>query len=733
MLAVVTKCMVSSYYMKDQIEHLSGTVERIVYHNPENGFIILRVHVKGGRDLATVIGSAPAVSVGEYIQCSGFWHNDRTHGKQFKASFLKPLQPNTLDGIEKYLGSGLIKGIGPRFARKIVKAFGEKVFDVIEGEPELLSTIAGVGSVRAQSICDSWKDQKVIREIMIFLQSHGIGTARATRIYKTYGADAIEIVSKNPYQLARDIRGIGFISADIIAFNLGIEKNSLLRAQAGLSHVLLEAASNGHCYLPQDILIQKSQKLLEIDQEIIKFAIEKEVANDFLVMDTANQDDAIFLPYYHFYEKYIANSLLRLIKTLVPTTSTSKCIEWVEFFLGIQLADKQKEAINLALNKKIIVITGGPGTGKTTLINSLVKILEDKKIRVKLCAPTGRAAKRLSESTGIRAVTIHRLLEIDVVHGGFKRNEYYPLLCDYLIVDEMSMVDVQLFYSLLKALPKHSSLVLVGDVDQLPSIGAGKVLQDIIESNVVPIMRLNEIFRQVATSDIILNACRVNKGLLPEKPFTNGKSDFYFIEVGEEEEIINKISTMVKDRIPNKFNLHPVNDIQVLCPMRRGNIGAKALNIVLQKLLNPNCSISITRFGETFALGDKVMQIENNYDKEIYNGDIGVINNIREQELLIDFDNRCVVYDYTELDQIVLAYATTIHKSQGSEYPAVIIPITMQSFMMLRRELIYTGITRGKKLVIIIGQKKALAIAVKNKDRVQRYSKLRELISLQMD
>jgi len=714
-------------------EYLSGTIERITYHNSENGFCVLRVKVKGYKDLVTITGSVPSISAGEYIKCSGLWHNDRNHGKQFKADFLKSVPPDTLEGIEKYLGSGLIKGIGPHFAKKLVTAFREKVFEIIEHQPDLLSTIEGIGKFRAKSICTNWQDQKIIREIMVFLQSHGVGTSRATRIYKTYGDKAIEIVSKNPYQLAKDIRGIGFISADTIAGNLGIAKDSLDRARAGVSHVLLEATSQGHCGLPKEILIENSQKLLDIERSLIEAAILEEIKQQGLTLDYLDQGITIFLTSYYIYEKQIAQILLKLVKLpiLLDNCDVAESITKVEAELSIQLASSQKKAIKIASQNRIMIITGGPGTGKTTLVKSLLKVISTKKLKIKLCAPTGRAAKRLSESTGYEATTIHRLLEIDPSSGGFKRDEKNPLFCDYLVVDESSMVDIPLFYSLIKALPPHASLLLVGDVDQLPSVGAGQALKDIIDSGVIPTVHLTEIFRQAADSDIILNAHRVNKGLLPNLTPKEG-SDFYFVEAEPGDDIIEKIITMVKERIPKRFGLHPINDIQLLCPMQRGGAGARSLNTELQKVLNPRSSEGIAKFGQLFAVGDKVMQTENNYDKEVYNGDIGIIIsiNVQDQELTIDFYDKAVTFDYTDLDQISLAYATTIHKSQGSEYPAVIIPITMQSYMMLRRNLIYTGITRGKKLVVLIGQKKALAMAVRDNKGSRRYSKLREWLQI---
>ena len=746
-------------------EYLSGLIERITYHNLENGFCVLRVQVKGKKDLVTVTGNSPSLSPGEHIKCSGSWHNDRNHGLQFKADFLKSFPPDTLEGIEKYLGSGLIKGIGPHFAKILVSTFKEKVLDVIENEPQLLLSAPGIGKIRVAKITSNWKDQKIIREIMIFLQSHGVGTTRATRIYKTYGEQAIKIVSENPYRLAKDIRGIGFISADSIASNLGIAKNSLIRARAGTAHVLLEATSEGNCGLPIQELIVKSQKLLEIEEALIIEVIEHEIKEQTLTRDKlliggakdTSAVDAVFLTSYYVYEKTIAKLLLQFVNTEpqhntsessdIPKTiqSSEKLIDKTQTELGITLASSQKDAIVTSLATKVMVITGGPGTGKTTLVKSLLHVLklQNKDYIIKLCAPTGRAAKRLSESTQMEAITVHRLLEIDPSSGGFKRNEESPLICDYLVVDEVSMIDVQLFYSLLKALPKNASLLLVGDVDQLPSVGAGQVLSDIINSNAIKTIKLTEVFRQAKTSDIIVNAHKINKGILPnlnlpknkdttkdhvQNHNTSNASDFYFIEVESGDDIINKIITMVSDRIPKRFNLDPLQDIQILCPMQRGGVGARSLNIELQKALNPNYEAGITKYGQIFAINDKVMQTSNDYDKEVYNGDMGIIKGINdtEQEVVITFDGKDITYDYTDLDQLTHSYATTIHKSQGSEYPAVIIPVTMQSYRMLKRNLIYTAITRAKKLVVIIGEKKALSIAVRNTKGLERYSKLRD-------
>lgn len=717
----------------DNKEEILGSVERITYHNVDNGFCVLRIKVKDHKDLVTVTGKIPNIVVGEYIKIIGNWHNDRNHGQQFKADIIKALPPNSIDAMEKYLGSGLIKGIGTHFAKKLIKIFGVDVFDVIEHKPQLLSTIGGIGRVRADSICRNWRGQKIVRDIMVFLQYHGVGTARATRIYKTYGDLAIEIVSENPYKLAEDIRGIGFVSADMIAKNIGIKADSIHRARAGINHILHDAASaKGHCGLPEEILIDNTKELLGISRELIIKAIEQELEIKSITRDIIANTTSIFLTTYYSWEKNIATILSALNQQSDPWNDVDESITiGLEDKLGITLADSQKAAIAQALQSKVMVITGGPGTGKTTLLNSILTILDGKKLNIRLCAPTGRAAKRLTETTGFESLTIHRLLEVNPTSNSFRYNKENPLNCDYLIIDEVSMVDVLLFNALLQALPKSAALLLVGDVDQLPPVGAGQVLRDIIDSNTITTVKLTEIFRQSATSNIIKNAHRVNEGQLPDLQ-TIKDSDFYFINAEPGGDIINKIITLVKERIPNKFGFHPINDIQLLSPMQRGSSGVKALNTELQKVLNPNYEVGFFKFGHYLAMHDKVMQTVNNYDKEIYNGDIGIVKNINasEQEMVINFDNRDVIYDYADLDQITLAYAITIHKSQGSEYPVVIIPLTMQSYMMLKRNLLYTGITRGKKLVILIGQKKAVELASYDKTGLERYSKLKEWLIL---
>jgi exodeoxyribonuclease V alpha subunit len=719
-------------------EAVAGLVERVTFHNPETGFCVLRIKARGHRDLITLVGSAASIQPGEHVHASGRWDNHRDHGLQFKADFLKVTPPTTAEGIERYLGSGMIKGIGPVYARKLVHAFGEAVFEVIQQAPDKLKEINGIGPVRANMIAAGWADQKAIREIMLFLQSHGVGTARAVRIYKTYGVEAIPLLMENPYRLARDIRGIGFKTADEIAGRLGIEKTSVIRARAGISYTLMEAVGDGHCALPEDDLMKLAEQLLEIPNAILTDALALELQESNVVKDIIGDKACIFLPHLWHAEKVIAERLTILSTGTPPwpAIDPGRAIPWVEGNLGINLADSQKQAVVAALQVKAMVITGGPGVGKTTIVNSILKIVMAKGAKATLAAPTGRAAKRLSESTGLEAKTIHRLLEFDPVSGGFKRSEKFPIECDLLVIDETSMVDVPLMSQLLQAVPDRAAVIIVGDVDQLPSVGPGQVLADIIASGVLPTVRLTEIFRQAARSRIITNAHRVNQGQMPELAFPkDGITDFYFINAAEPEDAVPKIVEVVKTRIARRFGFDPIRDIQVLCPMQRGGVGARSLNIELQKALNPGAAgqPSVERFGYTYRVGDKVMQTENDYEKEVFNGDIGFVTDIDTDanEVAIDFDGRSITYGFGELDEVVLCYATSIHKSQGSEYPAVVIPIMTQHYMMLERNLLYTGITRGKKLVVLIGQKKAVGLAVRGvKDR-RRWSKLRQRLTRQ--
>lgn len=721
-------------------ERISGLVERVTFYSEESGFTVLRVKIRDRRDLVTVVGTLVDATAGEWLEASGHWVVDLRHGPQFKAKVLRTTHPKTVEGIEKYLGSGSIKGIGPHFASRLVAAFGVDVFDVIEKEADRLLEVKGIGPIRQEKITAAWEEQKAVREIMVFLHSQGVGTSRAFRIYKAYGQEAIEKVRGNPYRLAKDIWGIGFKTADQIARNLGIAKESDIRARAGVQFVLQELTEEGHCAYPKEDLADRASRMLEISSDIVEQALTHEVEIGSLSAHEYRGDTLIYLATLDVSEKLLAQNLVRLTQFPhpCPPIEVSRAISWAEERLAITLAPAQQEALQKAVTSKVLIITGGPGVGKTTLINCIVRIFRAKNLKVSLAAPTGRAAKRMSEATGMEAKTIHRLLKFVPATGRFKHNQQKPLKGDVFIVDETSMIDLVLAHQLVRAIPVHAALILVGDVDQLPSVGPGRVLKDIISSQVIPVCRLTQVFRQAAESDIIINAHRINSGKLPRWPGTRvGKkretvdaSDFYFVECPEPEKAVQIIVQLLQDRIPKRFGFDPVEDIQVLTPMQRGDLGARNLNLVLQTALNPG-SEGVSRFGWEYCPGDRVMQIVNNYDKDVFNGDMGRIDTVSREdgEVTVLFDSRCLVYNFQELDELVLSYATTIHKSQGSEYPCVVIPVHTQHYVLLQRNLLYTAVTRGRRLVVLVGTIKAMAIAVKRMEMGRRVTTLRERLT----
>jgi exodeoxyribonuclease V alpha subunit len=720
--------MTASHHTGDTID---GNIERVTFHNPDNGFAVVKVAVRGRRELVTVIGHLAMAVEGESVEAVGQWVVDKNHGRQFKANSLRTTHPSSKEGIQKYLASGLIKGIGPHFAARLVDSFGTDVFEVIEKEPARLSDVEGIGEVRHDRILTGWREQRVVREIMVFLQGHGVGTARAVRIYKTCGDDAIGIVKQNAYRLAHDIRGIGFKTADHLAGRLGIAKDSPLRARAGVGYALQQLTNEGHCAYPEDGLAENAVELLEIDEGVIREAIEHEVGSGRLVRDQIEGTGSIYLNALYLAECELATRIGRLQQGAhpLPAIDIGKALAWVEQKVKLNLAQAQRDAVSLASRSKVLVITGGPGVGKTTIVNSILKIFQAKGLKCLLCAPTGRAAKKLSESTGNPAKTIHRLLDFDPATHLFKRNADSPLEADLVLADEVSMLDLPLAYSLIAAVPDHASVVLVGDIDQLPSVGPGAVLGDLIDSGRVHTVRLTEVFRQAAESQIIRSAHDINQGRVPALRDSEPGRDFYFVDADEPETAAERIVHIVAESIPQRFGLNPISDIQVLTPMNRGVLGGRNLNQVLQVALNPpqNGSPVVERFGYTYSTGDKVLQTENDYDKDVFNGDLGTVTavNVDESELSVSFDGRTVVYGFGELDELMPAYAMTIHKSQGSEYPAVVIPVHTQHYMMLKRNLLYTGITRGKQLVVLVGTPKAVAIAVQRADAVERCSALK--------
>lgn len=697
-------------------------VERITFQNQENGYSIMKVKVKGYNDLVTIVGSLLDVPVGSVLLCDGDWKVDKRFGNQFVVETWQEVMPATIYGIEKYLGSGLVKGIGPKFAHLIVEKFGTETIDIIETDIERLYEVVGIGKKRVEKIKESWEKQKDIKDVMLFLQGYGVSTAYAAKIYRQYGKESIETVKGNPYKLADDIWGIGFKTADGIASKMGYEKNDIRRCKSGLNYTLNQLSEEGHVYAVEEQLVESAKKLLEADEEPIRQAMSEMLASD----ELKQEKDAIYLPPFYFSEVGTARKILGLLNQPSIKENVSLDINAIQQSSGIVYDDVQIEAIQQAVDAKVMVLTGGPGTGKTTTTQGIIAAFRSMGLRILLAAPTGRAAKRMSEATGMEAKTIHRLLEYNPADG-YKRNDENPLEGDALIVDECSMVDIMLMYNLMKAIPTNMRLVLVGDIDQLPSVGAGNVLRDIIDSERVPVIRLTRIFRQAQTSRIVMNAHAINNGSFPD--ISNGKNtDFFFIKMEDPEKVAEQIVNLVQNRLPKAYN-QPLSNIQVLTPMQRGVVGAANLNAILQDALN-NSTQSLSRSGYVFKKGDRVMQIRNNYDKDVFNGDIGVVNSIDQEDrsLTVDFDSHIVAYEVSELDELTLAYATTIHKSQGSEYPIVVIPIMMNHYVMLQRNLVYTAITRSKKVCVLIGQVKALAYAVHHQTVTDRNTLLKERI-----
>lgn len=735
------------------MDHLRCVVERITYQNADNGYTVLKCAVKSAQDLVTVVGIMPETHVGSVLALEGFWKVDAKYGRQFSVEKFEETLPATVYGIEKYLGSGLIKGVGPKFARRIVEKFGKDTLDVIEENPEALIEVEGIGRVRVERIKKSWEEQKEIKNIMLFLQGHEVSTSHATKIFKTYGSDSISVVQENPYRLADDIWGIGFKTADTIAEKMGIEKDRFIRLRSGILYTLNKLSENGHCYAVREQLIRTAGQLLEVEEAELEITLDEMLRTE----DVIREEDAIYLPPFFFSETGCAKRLLKLLmaerrvqmdvdavmeRVMSRTERDQEAdaaddadvaqhrLQEAETLGQITYDEVQLEAIRVAVSSKVMVLTGGPGTGKTTTTMGIIAAYRAAGCKIILAAPTGRAAKRMSEATGMEAKTIHRLLEYKPPEG-YQRKEENPLEGDVLILDECSMIDIMLMYNLLKALPAHMTLIMVGDTDQLPSVGAGNVLGDIISSERIPVVRLSRIFRQAQGSRIVMNAHRINKG--EQIDMRGGRdSDFFFAAKETNEEVVELVVKYCTENLPRYYHVDALQDIQVLTPMQRGVCGAANLNQVLQEAMNPG-SILLRRGGMQYRLHDKVMQIRNDYDKEVFNGDIGVINHVdmEERELTVNFDGREVVYDVSELEELTLAYATTIHKSQGSEYPIVVMPFTMSHYVMLQRNLLYTGVTRAKKILVLVGEKKAVWYAIKNETTADRNTRL--AIRLQED
>lgn len=713
-----------------------GTVERITYQNDENGYTVFKLNTPSLIDLACCVGYLPSIKPGETLCCQGEWKTNPKHGRQFEVTSHETRRPADVEGIRKYLGSGLVKGIGPVYAERIVQAFGIETLNIIDSKPELLLDIPGIGKKKIERIIHCWQEQRSIREVMLFLQQYKVSPTYAQKIFKHYGPEAIQKVRENPYALSRDIFGIGFKTADGIAANMGIARDSAQRIEAGIEFTLSERSTDGHVCYPVKLFCTEAAALLEIssDTDRITPLIEKLAEEKRIAVETIEDVPYLWLRPLFIAEKGIAKEVKRLQMNAssLRAVDTPKALEWVQDTLSIQLAPNQQEAVSAAIKEKVLIITGGPGTGKSTITKAILSISRKLTSKILLAAPTGRAAKRMSEITGFPASTIHSLLAYSFQQGGFKKNKQNPLDCHLIIIDEASMIDTLLMYHLLRALPDHTRLVLVGDINQLPSVGPGNVLKDMISSQQVKVIALNEIFRQAKGSHIITNAHRINEGKIPWMENKND-SDFFFIEAKTPEEALEQIVGLVSTRLPKKYGFDPMEGIQVLAPMRKGTIGTNHLNEVLQGVLNPSREEPLMRMGLKYFVNDKVMQIRNNHKKEVYNGDIGRIESIDrdEETVILSFEGRKVEYEFCDLDELVPAYAVSIHKYQGSECPCIVMPIHTTHFKLLCRNLLYTGVTRGRKLVVLVGTKQAVAIAVHNDEVKNRYTALRHWLNAQ--
>ncbi len=724
------------------LSSLTGVIERITFHSSESGYTVARLNTGNVKQLITIVGSFANIQAGQTLQLQGQWREHPQYGSQFQVVHYKETKPATLTGIEKYLGSGLIKGVGPVTAKRIVKHFGWDTLDIIEHQIDRLSEVTGIATKRIAMIQRTWAEQKSIKDVMIFLQSHGVSTTYAVKIYKQYGEGAISTVTTNPYQLASDIFGIGFLTADQIARNVGVSPWSKFRYRAGVLHVLDKASEDGHCYLPEKNIVPFTKELLTTEEQVAEETsiigiLSEMVREEQLIRDT-DREPLYYKPSFFYSEQHLAKLLQQKLATSLEVDS-ERVKSWINRYTAsrrIELSPQQYLAVVTAAQEQVMILTGGPGTGKTFVTRTIVKLWKAMGRKIACAAPTGRAAKRLTEMTGIEAKTIHRLLEFDPSKMGFKRDLDRPLDCSAIVVDESSMVDLFLAHSLLKAIPDKAQILMVGDIDQLPSVGPGNVLKDLIASNKIPVVRLTQVFRQAAASAIITTAHQINHGQIPhlEPVSMKATSDCLWHNGGTEPEHgVQTICDLIEHYIP-RAGFDAATDVQVLCPMTRGVVGTRNLNKVLQQLINPSSEekTELVRGDSILRTGDRVMQLKNDYNKEVFNGDLGMVMDIdhTEKEVIINFDERDIVYDYADLNEITLAWATSIHKSQGSEYPVVILPLYTQHYVMLSRNLFYTGLTRAKQLALIVGSEKAIAIAVKQVKQQQRYTRLKERLEV---